>query len=144
MATTWQVPRSVGAIEPDPDLTLRRTMILPGAAGSFVEVRLTADFGPKVVSGCYAVVDLVPSGLVPVAWAYGSRDEADRFASPFDIEAQRVSFCVAPTANKRTVEMHYFARVVSPGEYVWEPAVIQSGQAAESINVTDMRRVTIP
>jgi hypothetical protein len=39
--------------------------------------------------------------------------------------------------------MRYFARIVSRGEYVWEPAVIQSGQAAESINVTTLRRITI-
>jgi hypothetical protein len=40
--------------------------------------------------------------------------------------------------------MRYFARVISPGDYVWEPTLIQSGSANESINLTDASRMTIP
>ena len=40
--------------------------------------------------------------------------------------------------------MRYFARVISPGDYVWEAAVIQSGVASESINLSDPSRLTIP
>jgi hypothetical protein len=146
LATSWQAPRSVATLQPDPDVSLSRTMIQGGALGrsGFVEVRLTAVLGPKATSGCYAVTDLAPSGLVPVGWAEGASNEGNRFVSPLDIEAQRVSFCVAPTEEKRAIEMRYFARIVSRGEYVWEPALIQSGQASESVNVTDVRRVTIP
>ena len=70
-------------------------------------------------------------------------DDPSRFETPWEIEAQQVSFCVGPTPEKRRVEMRYFARVVSPGEYVWEPAVIQSTAATESINVTGVRRITV-
>ena len=64
VATTWQVPLEVSTIEPDPELTLTRTMLPVGDTPSttFVEVRLTAAFGSQVVSGCYVVTDLCPQG----------------------------------------------------------------------------------
>ncbi len=150
VATTWQGPLDPAAVRPDPELTLTRTVLPAGDIPStgIVEVRLTATFGPQVVSGCYLVTDLVPSGMAPVArlqdWrGYDSSAPEQRFVLPFDIEAQRVSFCVGPSALARSVQMRYFARIVSPGEYVWEPAAIQSAVAAESLNLTAGRRVTI-
>ena len=99
------------------------------------------------MSGCYGVTDLVPSGMAPVVRlqrsAVDDSADAERYVTPFDIEAQRVSFCVVPPKQGHTVEMRYFARVVSPGEYAWEPAVIQSTSAAESFNLTPAGRLTI-
>lgn len=150
LATSWQEPQEPGMIAPDPDLTLTRTVLPAGDIPStaLVEVRLTATFGPQAVSGCYAVTDLVPSGMAPIArlqvWpGYESGDRAEDFVEPFEIEAQRVSFCVEPSKPGRSVKMRYFARVVSPGEYAWEPAVIQSTAAAESLNLTATGRVTV-
>jgi hypothetical protein len=146
VATTWQVPRQVSAIQRDPELTITRSVLPAGDLSStgFVEVRLTAAFGSQVVSGCYLVTDLVPSGMAPVTrLQVPAGDDPSRFQTPFEIEAQRVSFCVWPTPKTRRVEMRYFARIVSPGEYVWEPAVIQSTAAAESISLTGVRRITV-
>lgn len=150
LATSWQAPLDPGTIASDPDLTIARTVLPSGDIPSttLVEVRLTATFGPRAVSGCYAVTDLVPSGMAPIArlqvWpGYESSDRAEDFVEPFDISAQRVSFCVEPRKAGQSVRMRYFARVVSPGEYVWEPAVIQSTAAAESINLTATGRVTV-
>jgi hypothetical protein len=39
--------------------------------------------------------------------------------------------------------MRYFARIVTAGAYTWEPAVIQSAMAGESINMTTSRELTI-
>jgi hypothetical protein len=39
--------------------------------------------------------------------------------------------------------MRYFARIVTPGTYTWEPAAIQSALAPESINLTTALQVTI-
>jgi hypothetical protein len=150
VSTTWQVARDVSTIEPDPEVAITRTVLPAGDIPSttFVEVRLTATFGPQVVTGCYVVTDLVPSGLAPVTRLQipaGEDPAGDpgRFVTPWEIEAQRVSFCVGREKSKRSVEMRYFARIVSPGEYLWEPAVIQSTAAAESINFTSVRRITI-
>jgi hypothetical protein len=39
--------------------------------------------------------------------------------------------------------MRYFARIVTAGTYTWEPAIIQSATAAESINLTTSHQLTI-
>jgi hypothetical protein len=98
------------------------------------------------VAGCHEVTDLVPSGLAPMEyyqdWSY-SDSPAPSYVSPHRIEGQRVSFCVAPSETSRTVKMRYFARIVTAGTYTWEPAIIQSAMAAESINLTTSRELTI-
>lgn len=113
---------------------------------ALVEVRLTATFGLHVAAGCHEVSDLVPSGLAPIEhyqdWPY-SDPPAPSFVWPYRIEGQGVSFCVGPSTKSRTVNMRYFARIVTAGTYTWEPAVIQSALAAESINLTTSREVTI-
>ncbi len=150
LATSWQVPIDRAAVSRDEDLGLARTFTpfpeIPDDA--MVEVRLTATFGPQLVAGCYEVSDLVPSGLAPLeryqAWpSSGSESPGTSWVSPYRIEGQRVSFCVGPSVKSRTVKMRYFARIVTPGTYTWEPAVIQSALAAESINLTSSRQVTI-
>ncbi len=111
-----------------------------------VEVRLTATFGPQVVAGCHEVSDLAPSGLAPMEyyqrWSYEDTS-APSFVSPYAIDGQRVSFCVGPSKESRTVKMRYFARIVTAGTYTWESAVIQSVTAPESINLTTSHELTI-
>jgi len=148
LATLWQVAIRRESVAPDANLQLARTYTpfptVPGDA--MVEIRLTATFGPQVVGGCHEVSDLVPSGLAPVerlqVWPdSGSQARSD--ISPYRIEGQRVSFCVGPSRTSRTETMRYFARIVTAGTYTWEPAVIQSAMAAESINLTTSRELTI-
>ncbi len=143
---SWQAPRRLEDIVRDPDLGISRTVQPVGDAASptFVEIRLTATFGGQAVNGCHVVTDLVPSGLAVVErLQVPVDDDPSRFVSPFHVQAQRVAFCV-DTSGGRTVLMRYFARVISPGDYVWEAAVIQSGVASESINLSDPSRLTIP
>ena len=147
MATSWQVAIRRDAVARDATLQLERTYTpfptIPGDA--MVEIRLTATFGPQVVAGCHEVSDLVPSGLVPMDFppdAYSSAP-GPAYESPYAIEGQRVSFCVGPSTTSRSVSMRYFARIVTSGTYTWEPAVIQSTTAAERINLTTSRDLTI-
>jgi hypothetical protein len=146
LATSWQVPLAVSTLQPDQELQVTRAILPSGVIpeGTIVEVRLTATFGPQVVAGCFVVTDLVPSGMAPIAHLQGwgvSGDPAD-FISPFEVQAQRVSFCAEPPKTG-SIHMRYFARVVSPGDYDWEPAIIQSAAAAESLNFITEHRVTI-
>ena len=148
LATSWQVPLRPESLARDPNLQLVRTYTpfptIPDDA--MVEVRLTATFGPQVVAGCYEVSDLAPSGLVPMAYYqdWSSYDaSAPLYLSPYAIQGQRVSFCVGPSIESRMVKMRYFARIVTAGTYTWEPAIIQSAMAAESIDLTNSGEVTI-
>jgi hypothetical protein len=148
LATSWKDPIDREGVTRDADLELARTYTpypsIPDDA--MVEVRLTATFGPQVAGGCHEVSDLVPSGLAPIERYQAWPDEGSTtssWISPYRIEGQRVSFCVGPSKESRTVKMRYYARIVTPGTYTWESAVIQSVLAPESVNLTTARQVTI-
>jgi uncharacterized protein YfaS (alpha-2-macroglobulin family) len=95
-----------------------------------VKVTITIDFGTGPVAGCYRLTDLVPSGLSPVArtaaWP-GTEDEdhplPENVNWPYLASGQQVSWCASPEDTNHTYV--YAARVVSPGTYRWEPAVLQ-------------------
>ena len=94
-----------------------------------LRVRLAAPEEPA----CWAVTELVPSGLVPVTrggWEGDEEEDEDgTFESvegPWDVVGQRVSFCVAVDPDHPVLTLRYVARVVTPGTYRWEETVLQS------------------
>ena len=56
---------------------------------------------------------------------------------------QRVMFCAEPTAKTRTVRLRYYARVITPGTYIWEPAIVESRTDPDRAALTPMGKVTI-
>jgi uncharacterized protein YfaS (alpha-2-macroglobulin family) len=92
-----------------------------------VRVRIAVTFGNQVPSGCYRLTDLVPSGLAPIeatfAWSDDEDNEGAFRAFPWRIDGQRVTWCADP-AHPRNV-YDYTARVVTPGTYRWEPALLE-------------------
>jgi alpha-2-macroglobulin len=113
-----------------PGITITRTVSPADAAppDELVQVRLTVSFSSSVPTGCYDVTDLLPSGLAPVVSSPGWPDDPEVIRNayaPYAVDGQRVSWCVDPS-DRRTWQLAYSARVVSPGTYRWEPAVIQS------------------
>ena len=127
VAVSWDAPVDPTALAQDPSLTLVRTVAPAGPVRSdqLVEVTLRATFGPQAVSGCYSAVDVLPSGLAPVGE-----------------EGQRVAFCLSPGSD-RTDSATYRARVVTPGTYTWEPAILQSTRASESLALTPTTRLEV-
>lgn len=145
VATSWTEPLDVGSLTADPTLKLTRTVTPAGAipADGLVVVDLTPSFGALAVHGCYQVVDLVPSGLAPVARTDGWVGD-DGTIGPYSIVGQRVSFCASNDAAATDVtKMRYLARIVTPGEYAWEPAFMQLSDAPEAVALTPPARVTI-
>lgn len=98
-----------------------------------VRVRFTVAFTGGASTGCWQITDLAPSGLVPVdrrwEWPDGDSRSGSGVGSPYQVDGQRVFFCAYTDSPTRVFE--YVARVVSPGTYTWEPAVIQSVDAPE-------------
>ena len=137
VTTTWREPIRPTALQPDPDVTISRT-VKPSAtiaSADLITVDLTVTFGPQAATGCHQVTELVPSGLTPVgllaAWIDPGTENAgsvpaDGVVSPYDQSGARVFFCAEPTAKLRTVPLRYYARVVTPGTYAWEPAIAES------------------
>ena len=132
-------------LKPHSALTLRRTVPAdPVPTDRFVVVELTATFaGGAPENGCYDVVELVPSGLAPLATGRGELDERG-VIGPSSVVGQEVTFCAANDPRTgRTARMRYAARVVNEGTFTWEPAVMQLAGAPEALAVTPAGTTTI-
>ena len=134
VTTSWREPVAADAFEPDPDVTLTRAPAASGRieSGDLVTVDLEVTFGSGAAKGCHHVVELVPSGLVPVGELAAWLDESEEAPPPADVigpyaqAGQRVAFCAEPGRDGRTATLRYHARVITPGSYRWEPAVLES------------------
>ena len=144
LAASWTSPTDIGSFEVDPALKLTRTIEPAGSISSarLVVVDLTPTFGSLAVHGCYQVVDLVPSGLAPVARTDGWVGD-DGTIGPYSVIGQRVEFCAANDPAAHVTRMRYLARVVTPGDYAWEPAIMQLPDAPEAAAFTPPVRVSI-
>jgi uncharacterized protein YfaS (alpha-2-macroglobulin family) len=153
VTTSWQETILPAALRPDPDITIVRSVRPMATIGSadLVTVDLTVTFGPQAATGCHQVTELVPSGLTPVgslaSWVDPTSEEPVTTAGatmPYDQSGPRVFFCADPGSTSAARVLRYFARVVTPGTYVWEPAIAgsrsQDGLASRtSAEVVDIR-----
>jgi hypothetical protein len=126
-AVSWDAPVDPATLAQDPSLTLVRTVVPAGRvrSGQLVAVTLEATSGPQAVEGGYSVVDVLPSGLAPVG-----------------DEGQRMAFLLY-LGRGRAETVTYRARVVTPGLYTWEPAILQSTRASESLALTPTTQLEI-
>jgi hypothetical protein len=128
VATTWTATNAT--LPSTNGVTVTRTISPAGSTADdrMVRVTLMVNVGSAPVSGCYRLTDLVPSGLALVAssgaWASGGESG---MIWPYEVDGQRVSWCIS--AQDAGMPYGYSARVVSPGTYRWEPAVVQSERA---------------
>jgi hypothetical protein len=111
-----------------PSIRIQRTVdpVDDAPDDRLVKVRFIVTFGAVVGPGCYRLTDFAPSGLTPLYGTAGWPDEEAQFSSndvgPYSIDGQVVSWCASPDHAYRYV---YAARVVSPGTYRWEEALLQ-------------------
>jgi alpha-2-macroglobulin len=127
VVTSWT---GAGPLPTGSEASITRT-ITPTTVdeGTLVRVTITTTFGAQAPDGCWQVTELVPSGLAPIERDYYWPENAGE-NRPWSIQGQRVSWCAYPRdPDYRTLS--YIARVVSPGSYLWEPALIQSDAAPE-------------
>jgi hypothetical protein len=131
-------------LDPHPDLTLTRAALgSPAAAGRIVVIDLTATFAAQAPTGCYDVVELVPSGLAPLSIGLGETNEAG-VTGPSSVVGQEVRFCASNDVRTgHSARLQYRARVVNEGTFTWESAVIQLPGAPELLAVTPTRTLVI-
>jgi hypothetical protein len=145
LAATWSEPVDTTWLTADPALGLTRTVTPAGTIGSdtMVLVELTPTFKANAIQGAYEVLDLVPSGLAAVARTDGWVGE-DGTIGPYRIVGQEVDFSVwyDPRTNQPAT-LRYLARIVTPGDYAWEPATLRLAAAPEDAAYTGPSRVTI-
>jgi hypothetical protein len=144
VATTSIVAATPADLPSHPSVTITRRIDPEGDAPAdrLVHVTINVTFRGAPSPGCYTVTDLVPSGLAPVATVAGWPNEEGGLSGrgPYLVDGQRVSWCVDPVDNH---PLTYAARVVTPGTYTWEPAVVQFETDASIGNATATTSYTI-
>ena len=147
VVATWAAQPTTTDLPSSDLVTIRRVVTPDGSAGStdIVHVRLELSFKPQALLGCYDVTDTTPSGLAPLTWTPGWDEAASGDGAvwyPWAVDGQRVSWCIDPLQGRRMV-LSYSARVVSPGTYRWEPAIVQMAAAKEIGAATTTTSYTI-
>jgi hypothetical protein len=151
LVTTWLKPARASDFVADPDVRITRVVTPSGRIddGTLVRVDLFVRFAQRAANGCRQVTDLLPSGMAPLGmmarWPYEDEESgpSSDVTLPYDQTGQRVFFCAEPTRKDRTADLRYYARVVTPGRYVWEPAVAQTTGSSNRAALTAGGTVTI-
>jgi hypothetical protein len=153
VTTSWHETIKPTALQPDPDISISRSVRPAGTVGSsdLVTVELTVTFGLQAAAGCHQVTDLVPSGLMPVgslaSWVDPNAEDetipSDGATMPYDQSGPRVFFCADPSGPSSSRILRYFARVVTPGTYAWEPAIAESRSQDGRASLTAAGEVVI-
>jgi hypothetical protein len=147
VVATWTAAPVAGALPSSDLVSIKRTVTPDGSSGrtDLVHVNLEVVFSLQAPLGCYDVADMTPSGLAPLASSEGWPDDSSEPSTsirPWAVDGQRVSWCIDPyTARRQTLT--YSARVLSPGTYTWEPALIQSAIASSLGSSTPVSTYTI-
>lgn len=91
-------------------------------AGDLIKVNVSYAFGKTAPDGLYLLTDILPAGLkiVETPFYRGAGDNYTRY--PILIDGQKVMFVVY---EKKNWTLNYYARIVNPGEFKAEPAIIQ-------------------
>lgn len=145
VAVSWREPADVESLVLDTTISLARTAPAAVPADRLVTVDFRATFTTAALdSGCYAVVEQVPSGLVPLAGVVGQEADSS-IIWPSDVMGQQVTFCVPHDHLNNLVGAHlrYMARVVSAGTFTWEPALMTIDGVPEVVTVTGATSVRI-
>lgn len=127
---SWEDRLAPSSLHAQGGITMTRSTAPAGTieGTATVIVTINVDLGSARLGECWRVVDIVPSGLAPIA-AFGRlADENGNYGydTPSRIDGQRVEFCAGYDTKRSAYAMRYVARVVTPGTYTWEPAVLQS------------------
>ncbi|HEY6012833.1 MAG TPA: hypothetical protein VIU37_02465, partial [Candidatus Limnocylindrales bacterium] len=92
--------------------------------------------------GCYDVVELVPSGLAPLATSHD--DGSSGVTWPSSGNGQAVTFCAenGPRTG-HLARLRYVARIVNAGTFTWEPAIMTIDGIPEVLTVSGTSVVRI-
>ena len=120
----------------------------PIPAGSLVTIDLTVTVEALAPDGLYRATEILPAGLAPVGSlltppSSGDEEPQDIALAPWSSVGNRVEWGFWPSAEKHTFLLRTFGRVVAPGTYAWEPAVVQLVDAPTIGAATAATTVTI-
>ncbi|MFA6588287.1 MAG: Ig-like domain-containing protein [Patescibacteria group bacterium] len=145
IAVSSLTPIDINAEKKDDRLSLDRTYFNItdwGKAikqGDIVRIDLKPKLKGNIIDTTYFVIDELPSGLVLLTnpWQRGIAYDNNQ-GYPLEIDGQRLTFY----SNAQRA-FHYYARVLTPGGYAAEPALIQGQNSREIINYSGAQTLEI-
>ncbi|HXI45569.1 MAG TPA: hypothetical protein VNH13_04665, partial [Candidatus Acidoferrales bacterium] len=146
VSSAWLGDATSAELPTTPGIRIVRNLASSTApADGVFRVRLQVTIATSLPYGCYTVTELLPSGLAPLIGTPGWPDDETlrNLDQPWEVDGQRVSWCLGVDAEHHTFNLGYAARVVSPGTYTWEPAVVQSSTAVSLGSATVASPFTI-
>ena len=141
-----------GSVPTDNSISLTRQYLVNGVPttqfkeNDLVEVDLKFNYGSDNNNQYFQITDLLPSGMAPLSnpRAYGATDYSCAYVPPFNSENQSVKFMIyASNWYSCNREIKYFARVKNKGNYLAEPAVMQSILTPSRINFSAPETIVI-
>lgn len=119
--------------------------------GDIVLVRLDPNILTNANDGAYQVIDYLPSGLKPISQFYQPditlNDDCNISWYPVKVVDNAVYFEINKDFDKTNKcsnrTLNYYARVVSKGSYIANPAIIQSLNSLNSLNISSENNVEI-
>ena len=137
----------------DNDITIRRQFFRAGSntpatvfeQDELVRVQISIDYSRRALSGSYVITDFLPAGLalVPNSARFGRHDNSNMWWAWATAEGQRVTFFDFNGRFDRVHTYYYYARVINPGVFVAEGAMVQSIGAREYLAVGESAVITI-
>jgi hypothetical protein len=135
----------------DERVDLKRSYSVDGATktdfkeNDLIKVTLNYEFDPSLPQALYQITDILPAGLAPLSYtSYDLMVRDDCVWYPYFVEDQRVSFYLwTNSGNYCGHQINYYARVVNPGEFKAEPAVLRSAKDASPFNYSNETSVKI-
>ncbi len=152
VAISLERPKRIEELGYSNDISIRREYWLNGQQtnkfkqGDVIEVRLYPSFSADALPGEYELIDLLPSGLLPVTKLSSGEQYDCHYWYPYNIEGQRVRYQLAKSWLSSYCGgsyLKYYARVKTKGTYLAEPALLQSFRSPDIINHSTEQTIII-
>ncbi len=109
-------------------------------ANDLVKVTISYQFGAKAPDGHYEVRDFLPAGLKIVERPYQRGISDKNLGYPVLTDGQKAVFVVY---DKKDGHFNYYARVINPGQYKAEQAILQHSKSGVIYSVSQEDGVII-
>lgn len=140
------IPLDIKAEKSDSAVSIKRTYYVNDKAtttfkeNDLVKIVLTPAISANAIDNEYQVVDYLPAGLSVLSYTYNRLINYDpNLVYPYEINNQAVKFW----SGKPAREMHYYATVVSKGDFTAEPATIKGFKVSTSQSFGQSAGITI-
>jgi len=104
-----------------------------------IRITLSYDFGLTAPDGPYTITDVLPAGLKIIERPYYHGVEQNA-AYPLLVDGQRISFGIYEKTGR---PITYYARVVNPGDFKVEAAIVQNVKSGKIYGAAEGGRISI-